>query len=96
MEQENQKKHLVFKIIAFEPGSTNSHIVEEDTSHWQSICYQATLKCKITQREKFSKPSSLRVMKKIMKVFSWAFYKFLGPFNLLTVKGCFETAFFRE
>ena len=36
MEHENQKKFLVFKIIAFEPGSTNSHFLEPDTSHWQS------------------------------------------------------------
>ena len=28
MEQENQKKLLAFKIIAFEPGSKNSHILE--------------------------------------------------------------------
>ena len=38
MEQKNAKKFLVFRIIAFEEGSTNSHILEEDTSHWQSIC----------------------------------------------------------
>ena len=45
--KKNQAKFLVFKIIAFEPGSTNSHILEQDTSHWQSICYQATLRFKI-------------------------------------------------
>ena len=42
MEQENEKKFLVFKTIAFVPGSPNSHIVEQDTCRWQSICYQAT------------------------------------------------------
>ena len=31
--KKNQAKFLVFKIIAFEPGSTNSHILEQDTSH---------------------------------------------------------------
>ena len=43
MEQNNVKIFLVYKIIAFEPGSTNSHNLEEDTCHCQSICYQATL-----------------------------------------------------
>ena len=67
MEQENQKKFLISKIIAFEPGSTNSHILEQDTSHWQSICYQATLRFKISLKEVYSKAGSLRVMKNIMK-----------------------------
>ena len=35
MEQRNEKKFLVFKIIAFEPGSTNCHNREQDTCHWQ-------------------------------------------------------------
>ena len=34
MEQKSQKKILIVKIIAFEPGSTNFHILEQDTSHW--------------------------------------------------------------
>ena len=33
MEQKNLKIFLVFKIIAFEPGSKNSHNTEEDTCH---------------------------------------------------------------
>ena len=69
-EQENQKIFLVFKIIAFEPGSGSSHILEQDTSHWQSICHQATLRFKISLRDVYSKASSLRVMKNIMKVLS--------------------------
>ena len=47
MEQQNRKMLLVFKITAFEPGSRNSHILEQDTSHWQSICCQGTLRFKI-------------------------------------------------
>ena len=35
MEEENQKKFLVWKIIAFEPGSRNSPILQQDTCHWQ-------------------------------------------------------------
>ena len=70
MEQENQKIFLVFKIIAFEPRSTNSHVLEQDISHCQSICYQATPRLKISPREVYSKAGSLGVMKNIMKVLS--------------------------
>ena len=63
MEQRNEKKFLVLKIIAFEPGSGNSCNPEQDTCHWQSICYQATLRSKMSLREIFSKIGSLRVMK---------------------------------
>ena len=66
--KKNQEKFLVFKIIAFEPGSTNSHILEQDTSHWQSICYQATLRFKISLSEVYSKAGSLGMMKNRMKV----------------------------
>ena len=96
MEQKNQKIFLVFKIIAFEPGSTNSHNPEHDTCIWQSICYQATLRFKISIKEVYSKAGSLRVMKNIVKVLSRRFYKSFAPFNTLTVKGCSETVFFRE
>ena len=68
MGEKNQKKFLVFKIIAFEMGSTNSHNSEQDTCHWQSICYQATLRFKISLKEVYSKAGSLRVIKNIMKV----------------------------
>ena len=34
---------LAVEIIAFEAAPTNSQNPEEDTCHWQSICYQATL-----------------------------------------------------
>ena len=64
IEQENHKIFLVFSIIAFELGWINFHILEQDTSHWRSICYQATLKFKILLREVYSKAGSLRVMKK--------------------------------
>ena len=87
---------LVFEIIAFEPVSTNSHNPEQDTCHWQSICYQATLRFNISLRVVYSKAGSLRVMKNIMKVLSYRFYKSSGPFNNFTVKGCSETVFFRE
>ena len=68
MEQENPKNFFLFKIIAFEPGLTNFHVLEPDTRHWQSICYQATLRFNMSLKEVYSKPSSLRVMKNVMKV----------------------------
>ena len=55
---------LVLKLIEFKPGSTNSHNPEEDTCHWQWIWYQATLRVNISLTEIFSKPDSLRMMKK--------------------------------
>ena len=40
MEQQNQKKFFVLRVIAFESGTTNSPNPEQDTCHWQSICYE--------------------------------------------------------
>ena len=73
MEQRNEKKFVVSKIIAFEPGSTNSHNPEQDTCHWQSICYEATVRSKISVKKLYSKADSLRVMKYIIKVLSQRF-----------------------
>ena len=42
MEQKNPKKIFRFKIIVFEAGPGNSHILEQDTCHWQSISYEST------------------------------------------------------
>ena len=70
MEQKNQKKILVFKKIALDLGSTKSRILEQDTCHWQSICYQASLRFKISLRQVYSKADFFKVMKNIMKVLS--------------------------
>ena len=70
MEQENTKNFSVVKIISFEPGSTNSLILVQDTSHWQSICYQGTLRFHISLSDVYSKAGSIGVMKNIMKMFS--------------------------
>ena len=64
MEQKNQKKLLVLKIIAFESGKANSHNPEQDICHWQSMCYETPLRFNISLREIFSKSGSRRVMKK--------------------------------
>ena len=70
MEVKNKKKFLVFKIFAFELGPTNSHNPEQDTCHWQSICYQANLRFNLSLREAYSQAGFLRVMKNILKVLS--------------------------
>ena len=38
MKQKTEKKFFVFKIIAFEQGTANSHNPETDTCHQQSNC----------------------------------------------------------
>ena len=38
MEQRMQKMFLPFQIIAFELGVANSHKLEQDTCHRQSMC----------------------------------------------------------
>ena len=70
LQQKIQQKILVSKIIAFKLGSTNSHNLEEDNCHCQSICYRATLRFKISVWEVYSKAGSLRVMKNRTKVLS--------------------------
>ena len=63
MEEKNQKKLLVLKIIAFESGTRNSHNPEQDICHWQSMCFETPLRFNISLREIFSKSRSPRVMK---------------------------------
>ena len=64
MEQKNEKKLLVLKIIAFESGKANSHNPEQDICHWQSMCYETPLRFNISLREIFFKLCYLRVMKR--------------------------------
>ena len=64
MEQKKEEIFLVLKIIAFKSGTTNSHNPEQDTCHWQSMCYETRLRFNISLREIFSKSGSPRVMKK--------------------------------
>ena len=64
MEQKNEKKVLVLKIIAFDLGTTNSRNPEQDTGHWQWMCYETPLRFNISRSEIFSISGSLRVMKK--------------------------------
>ena len=62
MEQKNQKKFFVLKIIAFESETINSHNPKQDTCDWQSMCYETPLRFNISLGETFSKSGSLRVM----------------------------------
>ena len=64
MEQKNEKKLLVLKIIAFESGKANSHNPEQDICHWMSMCYETHLRFNLSLREIFSKSGSPRLMKK--------------------------------
>ena len=64
MEQKNEKKLLVLKIIAFESGKANSHNPEQDICHWMSMCYETHLRFNISLREIFSKSGSPRLMEK--------------------------------
>ena len=62
MGQKNQEMFLILKIIIFVSGTSNSHHREQETCHWQSVCYETPLRFNISLRETFSKSSSLRVM----------------------------------
>ena len=64
MDQENLKKILVLKIIAFELVTTNSQNPQQDNCHWQSMCYESSPTFNISLREIFSKSPSPIVMKK--------------------------------
>ena len=64
MNLKNQKIFLVLKVIAFESGSTNSLNLEKDICHWQSMCYETSLRFKISLREIFLQSGSIRVMVK--------------------------------
>ena len=64
MEKKNQKKFFVVRIISFESVTTNSHNPEQDTCHWQSMCYETSLRFNISLTEIFSKSASPRLTKK--------------------------------
>ena len=64
MGQKILKKFFVFEIIAFELGVANSHNLEEDTSHRQSISLQTKLTFHLKLGETFSKSTSMSMMKK--------------------------------
>ena len=64
MERKNPKQFSVLKIIAFESGTTSSLILDKDTCHWQSMCYETSLRFNISLREIFFKSGSFRALEK--------------------------------
>ena len=91
MECKHPKKFSVLKIIAFESGTKNSLNLEKDISHWKSMSYRKSLRSDISQREIFFTVRFYQHDGKICR-----FYNFLGLFNMLTVKVCSKSVFFRE
>ena len=87
---------FAFKDNSIWVGATISLHLEKDTCHWQSMCYETSPRFNISLREIFFKSGSIKVIKNIKKVLSCRFYKDLGHFKMLTIKGCSETVFFRE
>ena len=55
MDWKNQKEFLVSKIISIKSWTTSSLNLEEDTCHWQSMCYKTSLRFNISRREIFFK-----------------------------------------
>ena len=96
MKQKNREKLLVLKIIPFESGTTIAHNLEQDISHWQSMCYETPLRFNISLREIFSKSGSPIVMKKYDESALRQISHDLGLFNMLIVKGVSEMVFFKE
>ena len=64
MKRKNAKKVSLLKIIELESGKTSSLNLEKDTCHWQSMCYETSLRLNISLREIFFNSGSFRVMKK--------------------------------
>ena len=90
------QKVLVLKIIAFELGTTNCENPRQDNCHWQSMCYETTLRLKISLSEIFSKSGSQIVMEKYDESALMQISQAFGRFNILIVKGVSETVFFKE
>ena len=64
MVQKNPKKLSVLNIISFESGTKNSLNLEKDICHWQSMCYETSLRSDISLRETFLQSGSISVMEK--------------------------------
>ena len=67
MENKTEKIFFVFKIIAFEKWTANSHSPEQDTYNRQSMCEQTPLWFQTSMREIFSESFFLRMMEKYDK-----------------------------
>ena len=94
MEQKIDKMFFIFQIVAFELRVVNFHNLEQNTCHQQSMCEHLPLIFHLKLGETFSKSTSMRMMEK--HDISWIFRKYLGCFQMLTVKACPEMVLFRE
>ena len=91
MEEMNEKKFLVWKINAFESGTSKSHNPKQDTCHWQSMSYETPLRFNLSLRESlFLESRCFRVMEKYDESGLMQILQEFGTFNILTVKGCSE------
>ena len=96
IEKKNEKKFLVWKKTGFESRTTNSHNLEKDTCHWQSMCYETSLRFNISLREIFFKSGWLRVRKKYDES---ALMQILQVFETLSHVDCqrvFWNSFFKR
>ena len=64
MEQKIYKKIFLAYIIAFESGVANSCNVQQDTWHQQAMRQQTHQRFHLALKERFSKSTSLGMMKK--------------------------------
>ena len=88
MERKNCKTFFAFKIFAFESSMINSDTLEYDNCHWQSICYETSLRFIIYLRKVFSKWSYFRVKKRYDEKSSHApFPRFCDTLTCLLSKG---------
>ena len=64
MKRKNAKKVSLLKIIELESGKTSSLNLEKDTCHWQSMCYETSLRFNISLREIYLQSGSITMMGK--------------------------------
>ena len=64
---ELKKYFLIFQIVAFKLGVIDSHNLEHNTCHLQSMCQHSHLWFHLTLGETFSKSTSVKILKKNVK-----------------------------
>ena len=62
--KKKEEKFEVLKITASESEKKKTNKPEQDTSHWQTICYETPRRFNMSLTDIFSKSCFLRVMKK--------------------------------
>ena len=67
MKQKNEKKFLNLMIIAFESATSKSHNPEQDTCHWQSMCYETSLRFNMSLKRDIFQIKFLQINEKILR-----------------------------